>query len=654
MHVSLLALVVVGIINLHSSSAQAQPQSCGGAAFAKIGTKFYIQGGATYGDNLIQSFWSLDLASPWSTSSPAWTSIQPPGPYNAFHSAGLTADGSSFITFGRDTAASNNQVASNWINNFDITSKTWSSSTPSQMADSTRRDFYAVTNLAGSKIYILGGNAGSDGSVSSNMLNTYDPATQTMAESPMPASTPQNSSTYAAVWVKRSSTMLMIGGQNGGAYSQSLWTYNPISGGWSTQSSNGPFNHGRTAHCAASNADGTLVAVFGGFLSGSTTGDPHAYILNTATWTWTMIPYSGRGRGNAACTIVDDTFIIWGGFYNNPSKPGGVPSGSDNLLLLTLSTGQWKTSYAPSTALGGNTGGNGTGVNGSGGGLSGGAIGGICAGVAVVIAAVAFLFFRKTWKKGDEKPLKKHSQLEAATATAVPAGGGGHGHGGGGAPKNAGLLAAAAAGQPPSIQYSPQPPSSTVSPTVYDQSSPYHQNVQPQTGYAGYDQHQQQYPPYLQQAPDHAFHHRPSADIYGNLVPEDIQYVDENGQLYRRSYQPEVVAGTPPPPPPGAEYYPPPPFPGSAQIPEKGAYAQVGYGGPQEGKGGDAPYKASIGEGGSGARVDSSPYHDSYGAAWSATTGPAAKRPVGGPQSVQGQSSTGSPVVPGAPQAILK
>jgi hypothetical protein len=56
--------------------------------------------------------------------------------------------------------------------------------------------------------------------------------------------------------------------------------------------------------------------------------------------------------------------------------------------------------------------------------------------------------------------------------------------------------------------------------------------------------------------------------------------------------------------------------------------------------------------------VDSSPYHDSYGAAGSATaaaatTGGAAgvKRPVGGPQ---GGPFVEVPVSKGAPQAILQ
>lgn len=424
------------------------------------------------------------------------------------------------------------------------------------------------------------------------------------------------------------------------------------------------------------------MAVFGGFVNGASTADPYAYILNTITWTWTAVPVaSGRGRGYAACTIVDDTFIIWGGFYNNPSVAGGLPSGLDNLLLLSLSTGQWKTSYTPSMAAGGaGNGGGGDGGGGDGGnggmggnggtgggkgGLSGGAIGGICAGVAVVVAAAAFLFFRRTWKKGDDAVAASSAKLESGSHGAKhppappctgggPTNGHGHHHNGGGAAHLAAgaAVAGAAAGHIPSNQHqhSPQPPASstTASPTVYDQSLYHQQQPQPQQiGYTGYDQHQQQYPPYLQQAPDQTFHHRPSTDIaYSSAgAPGDgVQYVDENGHLYRRSYHPDV--GPAPAPSPGTVYYPPPPPSGSSVgTPDQGAY-QVAYG---QGQGGEAPYKASIGEGGA-PRVDASPYHDSYGVAGSATTG-GVKRPVGGPQ---GGPFVEAPVVKGAPQAILQ
>ena len=151
-------------------------------------------------------------------------------------------------------------------------------------------------------------------------------------------------------------------------------------------------------HFSLLDADGSLVAIFGGYPTGSAIADPNAYILDTTTWTWTQVPYSGKGRGNAACAIVDDTFLIWGGFHDNPSKAGGVPSGSDALLLLSLSQKSWVTSYTPSSAM------TSPGGNGSGStspktvGLSTVAIVGIAGGVAALLILIGTLVIIKRMK----------------------------------------------------------------------------------------------------------------------------------------------------------------------------------------------------------------------------------------------------------------
>ncbi|KAF8950092.1 hypothetical protein BGZ46_004761, partial [Entomortierella lignicola] len=180
--------------------------------------------------------------------------------------------------------------------------------------------------------------------------------------------------------------------------------------------------------------DGSLVAVHGGFLPNSANGDPYVYVLNTTSWIWTRTPSSGRGRGNAACAIVDDTFIVWGGFYNYPNTANGVPMGSEALLLFSISTQRWKTTYTPSAALAGTntTSGGGSGGGGSGGilsngtsssvsgtdsdsaGLSAGAIGGIAAGAVVLIALLVFalIVWRKRSRHENEPPGDNTSNLD--------------------------------------------------------------------------------------------------------------------------------------------------------------------------------------------------------------------------------------------------
>ncbi|KAF9100533.1 hypothetical protein BGX29_006507 [Mortierella sp. GBA35] len=329
------------------------PQPCGGPAYAVIGTKFYVHGGALSADHLLQSTWALDLTKSWTTSKPAWTPLAL-GPYNAYHSGGRSADNKTFITFGRDTAADPQMIPNSFINIYDIASGNWTKEfSPNNMDDVSRRDFAAVTNPIANKVYLLGGNAGSNGATYSNMFTTYDVATETVTEIPTPSPGPQSISSYAAVWSAKLNAMVVIGGSfKAGGNAQGLSLYHPDTGAWTTQTTNGPFNHGRTMACAASNGDGSLIVVFGGFL-GNGPGDPAIYVLDTATWTWTTTRYPGQGRGYAACALVDDTFMVWGGYLSSPNTVNSLITGTDVLILYSVSKREWLTTYTPSEAMAG-------------------------------------------------------------------------------------------------------------------------------------------------------------------------------------------------------------------------------------------------------------------------------------------------------------
>ncbi|KAI8602181.1 hypothetical protein EDD21DRAFT_427684 [Dissophora ornata] len=281
-----------------------------------------------------------------------------------------SADNQSFITFGRDTAAASTVIPKSWVNIYNITTGSWSVSfNPPNLADNSRRDFFVVTNPTANKIYILGGDAGSTGSNTSIAFDTYDPTTRTLVEVSTPSPGPQNISTYAAVWVPRLSVMMVIGGALPVAVPQGLYLFHPDTGTWSTQATMGTFNYARTSHCAASNTDGSLIAVYGGFTTHPGSADPNVYILNTTSWTWTTTSFNGTGRGNAACAIVDDTFLIWGGFLQTPNTVHETPTDAQALLLFSLSERTWVTTYTPSPTLASR---NSTSTKGSGGVVTGG------------------------------------------------------------------------------------------------------------------------------------------------------------------------------------------------------------------------------------------------------------------------------------------
>ncbi|KAK3842174.1 MAG: hypothetical protein J3R72DRAFT_443871 [Linnemannia gamsii] len=402
--------------------AQGQPQPCGGAAFAVVGSRFYVHGGATSADNLLATLWALDLTTTWTTSKPAWSNLAI-GDNNAYHSGGRSSDNGTFITFGRDTAADPNVIPKSFVNIYDIASNSWTTNfNPQGMNDNTRRDFQVVTNPAANKVYILGGDAGPAGSIYSNMFTTYDVATQEVTEITTPAPGPQSVSTFSAVWSPKLKAMVVIGGNfKSGMAATGLYLYHPDTGYWTTQTTSGAFNYGRSSACAASNGDGSLIAVFGGFI-GPGPADPAIYILNTATWTWTTTRYAGQGRGNSACAIVDDTFISWGGFLVSPNTVNGVPTGAEALVMYSLSKGQWQTTYTPSPAMvtqypngpyppgtggGGNGGNGGNGGTGGGGGntqgMSTSAMCGIIAGAVAALAICIFGLF--TWNRRRKRAL---------------------------------------------------------------------------------------------------------------------------------------------------------------------------------------------------------------------------------------------------------
>ncbi|KAG0266645.1 hypothetical protein BG011_001492 [Mortierella polycephala] len=616
------ALVILGAATtiLSSIQAQSQPQSCGGTAFAKIGSKFYIQGGSIYADNLLQSTWELDLASPWSISNPAWKSL-PAGPYNAFHSAGYSSDNSTFITFGRDTAASSDQTPAFWLNSFDIATSSWKSWNPPSLKDTSRRDFYAVTNPAANRIYIIGGDSSATGATVTNDFDTYDPSTRALTEVPMAPSGPQNISTYAAVWIPRLSGMLVIGGQISGVSPQSLWIYYPETSEWATQSTSGSFSHGRTSHCAAANADGSLVAVYGGFTTGSSYADSSAYILDTRNWTWTSIQASVRGRGNTACAIVDDTFLIWGGFYDKPSKPNGVPVGAEVLLLLTLSTGTWKTTYAPSASMPEGE------ISKESSGLSSGAIGGIVGGVAGALLIGGLLVF---WRYKTRHAKSTASEVES---------GGAAGHDGS-MPKPRPCSQVDPSLQPLvtySTQYSPQP--------MYPGAQP------------GYDQQSQYQQQYLQPSPNttEAQHNMEARNTIPS--PTTTQYtiageMPQGGVQYYQPTYPLDAAAT------SSIYYPPPPTSLVQQqqgVATNESHAAVPHSSAPDQN--ECPDRIPAGD---GYGVDQ--YHDSYSLKHASmisdgsavTTGQTRPAMLHGPQGGAGfGSDAAAPGVPGAPQAIV-
>ncbi|KAF9937361.1 hypothetical protein BGZ67_001352 [Mortierella alpina] len=99
------------------------------------------------------------------------------------------------------------------------------------------------------------------------------------------------------------------------------------------------------------NDDGSIVAVFGGFVNRSSTSDHSIYLLDTHIWVWTSTTSNSvRGRSYSTCAFSGNQFIVWGGFYQNPTSiPNNLPSIEESTLVYSLAAQNWVNTFEPST-----------------------------------------------------------------------------------------------------------------------------------------------------------------------------------------------------------------------------------------------------------------------------------------------------------------
>ncbi|KAF9414891.1 hypothetical protein BGZ94_000249, partial [Podila epigama] len=366
------------------------------SAHATFRDRLYVQGGDLGGGNLVNQFYALDLSRSWHTTSPVWNTL-PSGPINAYHSGGFSSDMNSFITFGREVGSP--YTTPNFINIFSTSTGSWIGTDSAMVADPTRRDMAIASDpLPGGQIYFIGGDAGQSGAGRSNAFDVYNIQSSVVSETNIPHPGPQNIQGGTATWLTSKNAMILVGGVTDNAESNVVYLYKPSanmtttssysndnrinrrdytsgsasgspissynsgsmssssnlgsSAAWSAQATKGHFPSSRTAHCIASNEDGSIIAVFGGFVNRSSTSDHSIYFLDTRTWTWTMSSSNTvRGRSYSACTMSGNQFIVWGGFYSNPtSTPNNLPSIEESTMVYSLFEQGWVNTFVSRTA----------------------------------------------------------------------------------------------------------------------------------------------------------------------------------------------------------------------------------------------------------------------------------------------------------------
>ncbi|KAF9984419.1 hypothetical protein BGZ65_000421 [Modicella reniformis] len=329
-------LVLACSIAVLSSIYAQQPHPTGGAAFVSFHDRLYVQGGDLGGGNLVNQFYALDLSRGWQTSRPVWAAL-PSGPINAYHSGGFSAEMNSFVTFGRE--AGSPYTTANFINIFSTSTGSWIGTGSTMITDPTRRDMVIASDPApGGQIYVIGGDAGQSGAGRSNVLDIYNLKSSVVSETNVPLPGPQYLQGGGATWLSNRNSMLIVGGLFDNFEVNTVYMYTPGSG---SSGSNTNYDE-----------DGSQVAVFGGFVNRSSTSDHSVYFLDTRTWSWTVSTYNSvRGRSYSACAFSENQFIVWGGFYQNPtSTPNNLPSVEESTMVYSLDSQSWVSTFVPSVS----------------------------------------------------------------------------------------------------------------------------------------------------------------------------------------------------------------------------------------------------------------------------------------------------------------
>ncbi|KAF9903178.1 hypothetical protein EC991_004086 [Linnemannia zychae] len=353
------------------------PVTAGG--FASDGEKtLYIRGGSTTfnRDTPTNQFFSLDLTTSWSASSPAWKTL-------ASNTAAMSS------TAHNSLALSGSSTLVEWSVNPGITvfNLDNGSSTPKGFPQglTNQTGLQIAINPSTGQAHVPCAASGGD-----SMLQ-FDPAGSATQMVAMPLATEgimQKITSYSFVWSTVRSSFLLLGGytfvNNPPRCNEALWEFK--GGVWSrVPTKNMPFTD-VSNHCMVPAAGGTKMIVFGGQRATDWKAISGIFILDLATMEWssgTSAPLQ-EARQSMACTVSGDYFIAWGG--SNTAIMGPKP------LIYNMKTDQWVDQFtAPSTTS--NTGSNTA------------AIAGGAAGAVVLIGGVIFFLFyrRRKQRKMTEK-----------------------------------------------------------------------------------------------------------------------------------------------------------------------------------------------------------------------------------------------------------
>ncbi|KAF9957090.1 hypothetical protein BGZ70_009622 [Mortierella alpina] len=150
---------------------------------------------------------------------------------------------------------------------------------------------------------------------------------------------------YAGTYLKTRGSIVYFGGQSDNdapSASPGVWTeFVPGNRTWNTLNFTNVAPSHRILSCIAASEDGSKVVVFSGLQDQRAIGRD-IWILDVARMTWTQGPLHPQGICMNACTIVNNTFISWGG-YNRI----GTGTANGSAILYDIAASRYITNYEP-------------------------------------------------------------------------------------------------------------------------------------------------------------------------------------------------------------------------------------------------------------------------------------------------------------------
>ncbi|KAF8938497.1 hypothetical protein BGZ47_008555 [Haplosporangium gracile] len=405
-----------------------------GAAYARAGTYLFVLGGSSTTANrsaTTDQFMALDLSVAWPASSPAWIQLQP-GPKQTEFPAVFSKDFLTFYAF-HIPAATSPPISA--VHQYNVKTGQWAVTDGSSMSGDVGGIGAITSPLTGEIICAGGCTEVGKGKVQMwdlskpSLVNTVD---FPQPISPLPVSGPmgvfQSRTNYANVWCEVVKGVLYFGGAGGIKPDNTVTVLDGTSYFLRTMSTAGTPPPNSINHCMAAIDDGKLVIVYGGQNPGGGVVNGDLHQLNIATGMWSKAPISGLPRANAACAILGNQFLVWGG----TDEKGQVASST--MLIYDYVVGNWITQYNPPASIGqplyplvplpnstitpkppNSTGpstspptsttspGPGAGDGDPNDGSKGGLIGGIVAAIVVVAIIIGYVLYRRRQKQREGK-----------------------------------------------------------------------------------------------------------------------------------------------------------------------------------------------------------------------------------------------------------